>query len=39
MSEEGIGAILILWGVGLFLIVCGILTVVFYILKGITWTI
>ena len=29
----------ILWGVGLFLIVCGILTVVFYILKGITWTI
>ena len=28
---------LILWGVGLFLIVCGILTAVFYLLKGITW--
>ena len=30
---------LFLVGVGLFLIVCGILTVVFYILKGITWNI
>ena len=28
---------LILWGVGLFLIACGILTAAFYILKGITW--
>ena len=30
---------LLLFGVGLFLIVCGILTAAFYLLKGITWTI